>query len=211
MRWNDRGSNVLLEGARRLHAGRPAGRRGRRRPGARSRLRALVNGEVAQDDSTANLLFPFGLLVADLSRFMTLEPGDIILTGTPAGSRPVEPGDVVEVELHRALVGAQPDRRGRRADRRLRRPAAGLARHARGRARRQRAAAGDALARAQRRRSRTVSTATLSVQIARRGVRNTFVARAARRRGPTCACSATPTRCATCRCARTCATPTPPS
>ena len=49
-------------------------------------LRTLVNGNVAQDDSTANLLFAIGLLVADLSRFMTLEPGDIILTGTPSGT-----------------------------------------------------------------------------------------------------------------------------
>jgi regulator of RNase E activity RraA len=62
-------------------------------------LRALVDGEVVQEDSTANLIFPFDLLVADLSRFITLEPGDVILTGTPAGSRPVEPGNVVEIEL----------------------------------------------------------------------------------------------------------------
>ena len=99
----------------------------RRRPGAIA-LRTLVNGEVEQDDSTANLLFPFGLLVADLSRFMTLEPGDIILTGTPAGSRPVEPGDVVEVELAGLSSLTQPDRRGGRADPRVRRPAARLAR-----------------------------------------------------------------------------------
>ena len=38
-------------------------------------------------------------LIADLSRFVTLEPGDVILTGTPAGSRPVQPGDEIEVEL----------------------------------------------------------------------------------------------------------------
>jgi regulator of RNase E activity RraA len=62
-------------------------------------LRTRVNGEVVQEDSTANLLFDFGLLIADLSRFVTLEPGDVILTGTPAGSRPVEPGDEIEVEL----------------------------------------------------------------------------------------------------------------
>ena len=98
MRWSDRGSNVLSKG----HDGfTPVGPRVPAAdvdPAAIS-LRTLVNGEVEQDDSTANLLFPFGPLVADLSRFMTLEPGDIILTGTPAGSRPVEPGDVVEVEL----------------------------------------------------------------------------------------------------------------
>jgi 2-keto-4-pentenoate hydratase/2-oxohepta-3-ene-1,7-dioic acid hydratase in catechol pathway len=95
MRWSDRGSNVLSKG----HDGfTPVGPRVPAAdvdPAAIS-LRALVNGEVEQDDSTANLLFPFGLLVADLSRFMTLEPGDIILTGTPAGIGPVKPGDVIE-------------------------------------------------------------------------------------------------------------------
>ena len=106
-------------------------RRRRRRPGARIGLRTLVNGEVVQDDSTANLLFPFGLLVADLSRFMTLEPGDIILTGTPAGTRPVEPGDVVEVELAGLSSVRNPIVEADRPDPRLRRPAAGLAGDAR--------------------------------------------------------------------------------
>jgi regulator of RNase E activity RraA len=58
-----------------------------------------LNGEVAQDDRASDLIFDFGTLVADLSRFMTLEPGDVILTGTPAGAAVCEPGDVVEVEL----------------------------------------------------------------------------------------------------------------
>ncbi|MFJ9690736.1 fumarylacetoacetate hydrolase family protein [Kitasatospora sp. NPDC101183] len=63
------------------------------------RLRTWVNGELVQDASTAELLFPIDLLIADLSRSMTLEPGDLILVGTPAGSTVVHPGDVVEVEL----------------------------------------------------------------------------------------------------------------
>ncbi|MEX0428375.1 fumarylacetoacetate hydrolase family protein [Nocardioides sp. DS6] len=67
-------------------------------PGA-LRIRTWVNGELRQDDTTADLLFPFGLLVADLSQLITLEPGDVILTGTPAGSSVVHPGDVVEVEV----------------------------------------------------------------------------------------------------------------
>jgi hypothetical protein len=58
-----------------------------------------VNGELAQQDDTGNLLFPFGQLVADLSRLMTLQPGDLILTGTPAGASVLEPGDIVEVEV----------------------------------------------------------------------------------------------------------------
>ncbi len=45
------------------------------------------------------MLFGFGDIVADLSRLLTLEPGDVILTGTPTGSTVVNPGDVVEVEV----------------------------------------------------------------------------------------------------------------
>ncbi|GAB3119730.1 fumarylacetoacetate hydrolase family protein [Glaciibacter psychrotolerans] len=63
------------------------------------RVRTWVNGALVQDDTTADLLFPFGQLIADLSQLMTLEPGDVILTGTPAGSSVVLPGDVVEVEV----------------------------------------------------------------------------------------------------------------
>ncbi|MFI6924291.1 fumarylacetoacetate hydrolase family protein [Nonomuraea spiralis] len=62
-------------------------------------LRTYVNGELAQEACTDELLFGFDLLIADLSRYMTLEPGDLILAGTPAGSTVVRPGDVVEVEL----------------------------------------------------------------------------------------------------------------
>ena len=63
------------------------------------RVRTWVNGELVQDDDTSGLVFPFGQLVADLSQLMTLEAGDIILTGTPAGSSVAGPGDVVEVEV----------------------------------------------------------------------------------------------------------------
>jgi 2-keto-4-pentenoate hydratase/2-oxohepta-3-ene-1,7-dioic acid hydratase in catechol pathway/regulator of RNase E activity RraA len=67
-------------------------------PGA-LRLRTWVNGKLVQEATTDDLLFPFGQLVADLSQLMTLEPGDLILTGTPAGSSVIAPGDVVEVEV----------------------------------------------------------------------------------------------------------------
>lgn len=63
------------------------------------RVRTWVNGTLVQDDTSDTLKFPFGQLVADLSQHMTLEPGDVILTGTPAGSSVVLPGDVVEVEV----------------------------------------------------------------------------------------------------------------
>ncbi|MFE6968526.1 fumarylacetoacetate hydrolase family protein [Isoptericola sp. NPDC057653] len=63
------------------------------------RVRTWVDGELVQDDSTGTLLFDLGRLVADLSQHLTLEPGDVVLTGTPAGSSVVGPGQVVEVEV----------------------------------------------------------------------------------------------------------------
>ncbi|TYL52604.1 fumarylacetoacetate hydrolase family protein [Agromyces mariniharenae] len=66
---------------------------------ARLRVRTWVDGELVQHDTSDALLFPFGRLVADLSQLMTLERGDVILTGTPAGSSVVAPGAVVEVEV----------------------------------------------------------------------------------------------------------------
>jgi 2-keto-4-pentenoate hydratase/2-oxohepta-3-ene-1,7-dioic acid hydratase in catechol pathway len=64
-----------------------------------------VNGEVRQSDSTERLMFPFDFLIAYLSTFATLKPGDMIATGTPTGAgarftppRWLKPGDVVEVE-----------------------------------------------------------------------------------------------------------------
>jgi 2-keto-4-pentenoate hydratase/2-oxohepta-3-ene-1,7-dioic acid hydratase in catechol pathway len=64
-----------------------------------------VNGEVRQNDSTERLMFPFDFLIAYLSTFATLKPGDMIATGTPTGAgarfdppRWLKPGDVVEVE-----------------------------------------------------------------------------------------------------------------
>jgi 5-oxopent-3-ene-1,2,5-tricarboxylate decarboxylase/2-hydroxyhepta-2,4-diene-1,7-dioate isomerase len=63
------------------------------------RIRSWVNGRLVQEDTSRGLAFPFGLLVADLSQLLTLEPGDVVLTGTPAGSSVVGPGDVVEVEV----------------------------------------------------------------------------------------------------------------
>jgi 5-oxopent-3-ene-1,2,5-tricarboxylate decarboxylase / 2-hydroxyhepta-2,4-diene-1,7-dioate isomerase len=63
------------------------------------RLRTLVNGEVKQEGSTHEMAWDMAYLVADLARTITLEPGDVILSGTPANSRPVVPGDLVEVEV----------------------------------------------------------------------------------------------------------------
>jgi 5-oxopent-3-ene-1,2,5-tricarboxylate decarboxylase/2-hydroxyhepta-2,4-diene-1,7-dioate isomerase len=63
-------------------------------------LRTFVNGELVQEGHTgSDLLFSFAYQVADVSRLVTLETGDVLLTGTPANSRPVQPGDVVAVEV----------------------------------------------------------------------------------------------------------------
>ena len=63
------------------------------------RLRTYVNGAVAQDGSTGEMQWDMHYLVADIARTITLLPGDVLLSGTPANSRPVQPGDVVEVEV----------------------------------------------------------------------------------------------------------------
>jgi 5-oxopent-3-ene-1,2,5-tricarboxylate decarboxylase/2-hydroxyhepta-2,4-diene-1,7-dioate isomerase len=63
------------------------------------KIRTYVNGEVRQQGNTDEMIWDFSYLVADLARTITLLPGDLILTGTPANSRPVEPGDVVTVEV----------------------------------------------------------------------------------------------------------------
>jgi 5-oxopent-3-ene-1,2,5-tricarboxylate decarboxylase/2-hydroxyhepta-2,4-diene-1,7-dioate isomerase len=62
-------------------------------------LRTLLNGEVVQEATAEDLIWSVAYQLADLSRLITLEPGDVVLTGTPANSRPMEPGDVVEVEV----------------------------------------------------------------------------------------------------------------
>ena len=99
-RHADRGSMLRVKGQDGFLPDRPGARgRGRRRSRRTSALRTYVNGEVVQEGNTGELLWPIAYMLADLSRLITLEPGDILLSGTPANSRPVEPGDVVEVEV----------------------------------------------------------------------------------------------------------------
>ena len=62
-------------------------------------IRTYLNGEVVQQGTAADLIWPISYLLADLCRVITLEPGDVVLSGTPANSRPMEPGDLVEVEV----------------------------------------------------------------------------------------------------------------
>jgi len=100
LRYADRGSNVRSKG---IDGFTPLGPQlidARTVDLATVRLRTWVNGDLAQDAWPArDMLFGFGDIVADLSRLVTLEPGDVILTGTPTGSTVVNPGDVVEVEV----------------------------------------------------------------------------------------------------------------
>jgi 5-oxopent-3-ene-1,2,5-tricarboxylate decarboxylase/2-hydroxyhepta-2,4-diene-1,7-dioate isomerase len=63
------------------------------------RIQTRVNGDVVQDGTTDEMIWDMHYLVADIARTITLLPGDVILSGTPANSRPVQPGDVVEVEV----------------------------------------------------------------------------------------------------------------
>lgn len=62
-------------------------------------LRCLVNGDVRQQSTTALMVYSIPRIIAHVARFMTLEPGDLILTGTPSGIGPVQPGDVMTVEI----------------------------------------------------------------------------------------------------------------
>jgi 2-keto-4-pentenoate hydratase/2-oxohepta-3-ene-1,7-dioic acid hydratase in catechol pathway len=61
-------------------------------------VQCRVNGRTGQRGNTSGLLFAVPVLVSRISQVMTLEPGDVIVTGTPAGVGPVVPGDLIEVE-----------------------------------------------------------------------------------------------------------------
>jgi 5-oxopent-3-ene-1,2,5-tricarboxylate decarboxylase / 2-hydroxyhepta-2,4-diene-1,7-dioate isomerase len=172
LRWNDRGSNVLAKGQDGFTPIGPAV------PAAGLDLSALrlttrVNGDLAQDDSSSNLIFSFAELIADLSRVMTLVRGDVILTGTPAGAATVEPGDVVEITLEgagsvRSEIVAGPPLAAHGAPPRVtgaeRAIAAGL-----------NAPRPVTLTDAARDALNHVSTATLTAQLLKRGIRRTFL------------------------------------
>ncbi len=62
-------------------------------------IRLSVNGELRQDGSTSMMIHTIPAIVSHMSRIFTLEPGDVILTGTPAGVGPLKPGDEVVAEI----------------------------------------------------------------------------------------------------------------
>jgi len=188
LRYADKGSNLRSKGG---DGFTPVG------PGliaadavdpAKLRIRTWHNGELVQDDTTEELLFPFARLVADLSQLLTLEEGDIILTGPPAGASVARPGDVVEVEVSTgdsssgrlvtrveegttafADFGAQP-----KADDVQREEAYG-SREAAGLAPVEAAAVGHVLAAELKAKLESVCTATLSSQLRKRGLNNVSI------------------------------------
>ncbi len=76
------------------------------------RVRARVNGELRQDGSIGEMIFPVNVIIAYITQFMTLEPGDLIATGTPSGVGPLEPGCTVEVDVAGVGVLTNPVIRG---------------------------------------------------------------------------------------------------
>jgi 2-keto-4-pentenoate hydratase/2-oxohepta-3-ene-1,7-dioic acid hydratase in catechol pathway/regulator of RNase E activity RraA len=107
LRYADKGSNLRSKGADGFTPLGPRMLSARDVDPTALRIRTWVNGELVQEDTTADLLFPFARLVADLSQLITLEIGDVILTGTPAGASVVQPGDVVEVEVDGTGIGGK--------------------------------------------------------------------------------------------------------
>ncbi|MBF6184189.1 MULTISPECIES: fumarylacetoacetate hydrolase family protein [Nocardia] len=108
LRAADKGSNVRNKGR---DGYTPLGPRlidARTVDPAALRVRTWRNGELVQDDTTAGMIFPLAQFVADLSQHLTLEPGDVILTGTPAGSSVARPGDVIEVEVDAPTTAGAP-------------------------------------------------------------------------------------------------------
>ncbi len=110
LRGNDKGSNVRSKSGEGFTPLGPDLIDARTVDPAALRVRTWVNGELRQDDTTAGLMFPLAQFVADLSQHLTLERGDIILTGTPAGSSVIVPADVVEVEVDAPASGASSGR-----------------------------------------------------------------------------------------------------
>ncbi|MEA5155396.1 fumarylacetoacetate hydrolase family protein [Raineyella sp.] len=99
LRANDKGSNVRNKGRDGYTPLGPALIDARTVDPSGLRVRTWLDGVLVQDDTTAGMFFTPEQLVADLSQHLTLEPGDVILTGTPAGSSVALPGSTVEVEV----------------------------------------------------------------------------------------------------------------
>jgi 5-oxopent-3-ene-1,2,5-tricarboxylate decarboxylase/2-hydroxyhepta-2,4-diene-1,7-dioate isomerase len=187
LRYADKGSNLRSKGGDGFTPVGPALIPADAVDPSKLRIRTWHNGQLVQDDTTGDLLFPFARLVADLSQLLSLEEGDIILTGTPAGASVAKPGDVVEVEVSTAEVttgrlvtrvgegttpfadfGAQPKSDDvQREEAYGSREAAGLPA--------EETAAVSALSPALKAKLESVCTATLSSQLRKRGLNNVSI------------------------------------
>ncbi|WP_306232069.1 fumarylacetoacetate hydrolase family protein [Agrococcus beijingensis] len=108
LRWVDKGSNIRSKGGDGMTPIGPALLPADRLDPASIEVRTWLDGELVQADSTSTLIFSLAQIVSDLSQLVTLEPGDVILTGTPADASTFSPGQTVEVEVTAtALDGEQ--------------------------------------------------------------------------------------------------------
>ncbi|QQQ60710.1 fumarylacetoacetate hydrolase family protein [Paenarthrobacter ureafaciens] len=188
LRYADKGSNLRSKGGDGFTPVGPALIPADAVDPSKLRIRTWHNGDLVQDDTTEDLLFPFAQLVADLSQLLTLEEGDIILTGTPAGASVAVPGDVVEIEVTgggfstgrlttKVTEGTTPFAdfgAGPKTDDTQREEAYG-SREAAGLAPAEPAAAASVLTPALKAKLESVATATLSSQLRKRGLNNVSI------------------------------------
>lgn len=107
MRYADKGSNVRSKSGDGYTPVGPNLIDAKDLDPARIGVRTWLDGEIVSDDNTGGMIFSIATMIADLSRFMTLEVGDVILTGVPAGASVAKPGQVVEVEVFNLDVPTQ--------------------------------------------------------------------------------------------------------
>ena len=188
LRYADKGSNLRSKGGDGFTPVGPALIPADAVDPSKLSIRTWHNGDLVQDDTTEDLLFPFAQLVADLSQLLTLEEGDIILTGTPAGASVAVPGDVVEIEVTggdfstgrlttKVTEGTTPFAdfgAGPKTDDTQREEAYG-SREAAGLAPAEPAAAASVLTSELKAKLESVATATLSSQLRKRGLNNVSI------------------------------------
>ncbi|WP_413319014.1 fumarylacetoacetate hydrolase family protein [Agrococcus sp. 1P02AA] len=115
LRWVDKGSNIRSKGGDGFTPIGPTLLDATQLDPRAIEVRTWLDGELVQADSTSTLLFSLAQIVSDLSQLVTLEPGDVILTGTPADASTFSPGQRVEVEVSATTLGGERVATGRLA------------------------------------------------------------------------------------------------
>ncbi|WP_277603920.1 fumarylacetoacetate hydrolase family protein [Agrococcus sp. ARC_14] len=115
LRWADKGSNIRSKGGDGFTPIGPALLDASRLDPSAIEVRTWLDGELVQADSTSTLVFSLAEIVSDLSQLVTLEPGDVILTGTPANASTFSPGQTVEVEVSATTLDGEQVSTGRLA------------------------------------------------------------------------------------------------